>query len=362
MNIEEILEIMIEKDASDVFIRAHSPLKARIYTEVEKIREGNFSVEDVEEIVQEITKGKDRKKPRENLKLIKSCEFTIWHKEFWRFRVGIFYQRNTPSLVIRKIDLRLISSTFDELGLPSAVLEKFCKERRGLIILTGVTGCGKSTTIANMLEYINVNLPRHILTIEAPIEFILSDKKAIINQREIGVDVASYKDGLKQFAVHSPDVLYIGNILEADTCSAALTAAETGVLVFSTLHTVNASSTVERIVNFFPPHQQHLILDLLSCILKGVISLRLLPSADGLGLIPAYEVMTLSPSIARLIRENKLWEIPKYITSGGVYGMKSFHQCLLGLIEEKKITPEVALEYADKKEELEMELRNRGLI
>ena len=145
----------------------------------------------------------------------------------------------------------------------------------------------------------------------------------MINQREIGVDVFSYADALKQFALHSPDVIYIGNIRDAQTCHAALTAAETGVLVLSTTHTINATSTVERIVNFFPPQQHHLIFNQLSRLLKGVISLRLIPRIDRQGLIPAYEIMALSPTISGLIRENKLWEAPKYIATGNIYGMKS---------------------------------------
>jgi twitching motility protein PilT len=231
-----------------------------------------------------------------------------------------------------------------------------------MVLLTGITGSGKSTTIAAMIEYINQSFGKHIITIEEPIEFTFEDKKSIINQREIGADVATYSDALWQFALHSPDVIFIGNIRDANTCYAALTAAETGVLVFSTLHTVNAASTVERIINFFPPHQHSLILNQLSFLLKGVVSMRLIPREDKSGLIPAYEIMVLSPSISRLIRENKLWEIPKYITTGDVYGMKSFHQCLLELVVARKISPENALQYADKREELELELRNKGLL
>ncbi len=356
MSFKEILETMIEYNASDIFIRAGSPLRGRICTEVREIEDKVFSKEDVEAIISEMIDEHER----ETLRNSKSCEFATWYGKRWRFRVGIFYQRNTLSAVIRKIDLDI--PTFRELNLPESVLERFCHERRGLILLTGITGSGKSTTIASMIEYINKNFGRHILTIEEPIEFTFFDKKSLINQREIGKDVASYEDALRQFALHSPDVIYIGNIRDYETCKAALTAAETGVLVFSTLHTVNASSTVERIVNFFPPHQHSLVLTQLSSLLKGVISQRLIPRVDTEGLIPAYEVMTLSPTISRLLRENKSWEIPKYIASGDIYGMKSFNQCLIELVEAKKISSESALENSDKKEELEMQLRNKGLL
>lgn len=355
MKFEEILDMMIEKKVSDAFVRSNATLRGRINSRVEVLRDIPFKLEEVEKLVEEITTEEQAAK----LKTDKACEFAHWYKESWRFRIGIFYQRGTPAMVIRKIDLRIPS--FEELGIPSEVIEHFCNEKRGLILLTGTTGSGKSTTIASMMQYMNNNFGRHLLTIEEPIEFTFKDDVALINQREIGADVASYSDALRQFALHSPDVIYIGNIRDAETCHAALRAAETGVLVLSTLHTVNATSTIERIINFFSPHQHELIQNQLSYLLKGVFSQRLIPRADTPGLIPAYESMVLSPSIARLIRENKLWEIPKYISSGDVYGMKSFHQCLLELVESGKISTAVALEYADKKEELELEFRNRGL-
>ncbi len=358
MDFSHVAERMIESKASDAFIRIGSVLKGRVFGEVKDIGDYVFSLEDLEKILEEV--APPHRLLREELREKRSCEFALWFKEHWRFRISIFYQRNTLSMVIRKIDLRI--PTFEELNLPSQVLESFCKEKRGLILLTGITGSGKSTTIASMIEYINQNFGKHILTIEEPIEFTFKDKKSIINQREIGKDVNSYEDALRQFALHSPDVIFIGNIRDRDTCYAALTAAETGILVFSTLHTINASSTVERIVNFFPPYQHQFILMQLSLLLKGVICLRLLPRLDKKGLVPAYEIMTLSPSISRLLRENKLWELSKYIASGQIYGMKSFDQCLMELVEKRVISSDLALEHAEKKEEMRMNLKNRGLI
>jgi twitching motility protein PilT len=316
---------MIEKEISDIFIRANSNLRGRRFSLVEVINDNVFSVEDVDNIVKDITSDRDKALLKQN----KACEFTYWYKENWRFRVGIFYQRNTLSLVMRKIDLRI--PTFEQLNLPVAVLEKFAAQRRGMILLTGITGSGKSTTIASIMESMNQNFKRHILTVEEPIEFTFTDKKSIINQRELGTDVETYSDALRQFALHSPDVIYIGNIRDEDTCRAALTAAETGVLVLSTLHTVNASSTIDRHIIFFPPYQHHLVLEQLSFLLKGVFSQRLLPRCDKPGLIPAYESMVLSPSVSRLLIENKVWELPKYIASGDIYGMKSFISVFLSL-------------------------------
>lgn len=356
MEFKDIAEMMITHDSSDIFIRVNSTFKARICSEVRVINDHIVTKEEMDVFLDEIVP----ERLTEELHQKKSCEFGIWYKDNWRFRVGAFYQRNTLSMVIRKIDLCI--PTFEDINLPSAVLEKFCSERRGLVLLTGITGSGKSTTIASMIEYMNQNYGKHILTVEEPIEFTFKDKKAIINQRELGEDVFSYEEALRQFALHSPDVIFIGNIRDAQTCYAALTAAETGVLVLSTLHTVNAPSTVERIINFFPPYQHEFILAQLSTFLKGVICMRLLPRTDKEGLVPAYEIMTLSPSISRLLRENKLWEISKYITSGNIYGMNSFDQSLIALVENKNISAELALEYADKKEELEMNLRSKGLL
>jgi len=361
MDYNRILDLMIEKNATDVFLRVGGKLRGRIDTHVEVLREETITPEMMEKVVNSIA----NEEGREKLKQKRALEFTHWHydypeKDCWRFRVGIFYQRNTPAIVVRKIDLNI--PTFDKLNLPINLLERLSTERRGIVLLTGITGSGKSTTIASMMQYINDSFGRHILTIEEPIEFTFKDNMAVINQREIGVDVESYHDALKQFALHSPDVIYIGNIRDAETCHAALTAAETGVLVFSTLHTVNATSTVERIINFFPPHQHTLIIDQLSFLLKGVLSQRLLPRADGKGMIPAYEAMVLSPSVSRLIRENKIWEIPRYISEGGIYGMKTFHQSLIELVESGRVNVATALEYADKREELELALRNKGLL
>ncbi len=356
MEFKDMMELMIDKGATDIFLRVGSPVRGRINTEVETIREEKLTLEEINKIIDKITRENDRKRLEEH----RGCEFSYWYREHWRFRVGLFYQRSTPAMVVRKIDLRIPS--FSELNLPSPVLEQFCKERRGLILLTGITGSGKSTTIASMIQFINSKYGRHVLTIEEPIEFTFQDDVSVINQREVGTDVASYQDALRQFALHSPDAMYIGNILDMETCYAALTAAETGVLVFSTLHTVNATSTIERIVNFFHPHQHSFVMNQLSFLLKGVISQRLIPRNDHPGLIPAYEIMTLSPSVSRLIKENNIWEIPKYITSGEHYGMITFHQCLLNLVEQGKVSPEIALQYADSREELELQLRNKDLI
>jgi twitching motility protein PilT len=218
-------------------------------------------------------------------------------------------------------------------------------------------GSGKSTTIASMMEYINNNCNKHILTVEEPIEFTFKDKRSIINQRELGLDVASYAVALRAFTLQSPDVIFIGNMRDYETVSAGITAAETGVLVLSTLHTTNAPQSIERMVNFFPPHQHNEIKLMLSYLLKGVISLRLVSLKDGSGRIPAYEIMLLTPTISRLIREGKTWEIPQFIEEGEVFGMTSFNQTLIKLVKTGKISEEEAMNSSDNKEEFLLSLR-----
>jgi twitching motility protein PilT len=208
-----------------------------------------------------------------------------------------------------------------------------------------------------MLEYINNSSKKHILTAEEPIEFTFEDKQSIINQRELGIDVASYAVALRSFTLQSPDVMFIGNIRDYETVFSAMTAAETGVLVLSTLQTINASQTVERLINFFPPHQHQEARNQLAALLKGVISLRLVPAKDGSGRIPAYEVMLLTPTISRLIREGKIWEIPQFIDDGAIFGMQSFNQSLVKLVHEGKVTEEDAVLAADSRDEFMLAFR-----
>lgn len=324
----------------------------RIDGKLAAIGDGLLTVEDVMKATEELTSPKQR----ENFKINLDVDFTVYIKELGhRFRVSIFMQRNWPSLVIRRVNN--ITKTFKDLNLPSGILEKLSLERGGLVLLTGSMGSGKSTTIASMIEYININTKRHILTIEDPIEFVFQDKGSLINQREISLDVLSYNNALRAFTLQAPDVLFISNIRDLETMSSAITAAETGVLVLSTLHTINATQSVERIINFFPPHQHQEVRNQLAAILKGVISLRLLPLKDGTGCIPVYEAMLLTPTISRLIREGKVWEIPQFIEDGNIFGMQSFNQSLVKLVKEGKIGENEAMEFADSKDEFMLSLK-----
>lgn len=352
MKIDRYLEGMIERDASDLFLRGGSNPKVRVYGEVVDLDNSYIEAGEMLFLIKEIVSEEKMHELYEN----KNYEGAFYFRDHWRFRVSVFFQRNSLALVIRKIDLRI--EDFNSLNLPGEVLGPLCQERRGLVLLTGTTGSGKSTTIASMIEYINNHYKRHILSIEEPIEFTFEDKKSIINQREIGKDVKNYPDALRQFSLHSPDVLFIGNMRDGETMRAALDAAETGVLVFSTIHSVNASQTVERIMSFFAPYQHKQVLLQLSQLLKGVISLRLIPEKGQKGLFPIYEVMTLTPTISRLLRDFNIKDIPKYIEEGSVYGMVSFEQKLLEVVRSGKITTETAIDFSERKEELKMKIQH----
>lgn len=352
MSIRKLLEEMVKKDASDLFYRAGGVPRLRIDGRVVPMSDSVLSVDDAIRTVEELAPTRQR----EIFKSSFDIDFALYLEEFdRRFRVSIFMQRNSPSIVIRNVVPYV--RKFEELNLPADILKKLSLEARGLILLTGSAGSGKSTTIASMIEYINENCQKHILTVEEPIEVTFKDKNSTINQRELGLDVTSYQVALRAFTLQSPDVIFIGNIRDQETMSAALTAAETGVLVLSTLHTINAAQSVERIINFFPPHQHEQVRIQLSSLLKGVISLRLLPLKDKPGRVPAYEAMLLSPTISRLIREGKMWEISKFIEDGQVFGMQSFNQSLIKLVKEGRVGEEEAANFSDNKDEFILSLR-----
>ena len=352
MELKDFLKLMVEKDASDLFLKLNSRVNMRIYGKVIKL--DGFPVlttKDINRIIDSVCNDRQKDKFKNSM----DVDFAFNQKGIGRFRVSLFLQRGVPSLVMRRIKKQV--GNFLDLNLPSKVLANFAQEMSGLVLLTGPAGSGKSTTIASIIEYINQNQSRHIITIEDPIEFTFEDKESVIDQRELGVDVKSYPLALKQIALQSPDVIFIGTIIDLPTISAVLTAAEMGTLVLSTVHTNNASQTVERIVNFFPPHQHDEARLRLSSLLKGVVSLRLLPKIDTSGRIPACEVMTLTPTISRLIRENKLRDIPKYLEDGEMFGMQSFKQSLSKLVRENKVSKEDAYAFSDSKEELDLELK-----
>ena len=357
MKIRELFQIMVQREASDLFLRIHATPRARINGIVTKISNERMSRDEIDQIALYLLGDEQRRK-----KFLDYLDIDFIHVEegVGRFRINIFTQRGTPAIVARHVHTHVKS--FEELHLPVELCKLFCEEAKGLFLVCGPAGNGKSTTIASMIEYINIKSSKHILTIEDPIEFLFEDQQSIINQRELGMDVLSYTTALNFVTQQSPDIIYIGNIRNEGTMRAAITATELGTFVMTTSHAVNAVQALMRIVNFFPPHLHDEVRMQLSVILKGTISLRLLPLKDGSGRVPAFETMVVTPTIARLIREGKIKEIQKYIDEGNLFGMQSFKQSLVKLVKAEQVDPEMARYLSDSKDEFDLalkEIKNR---
>jgi pilus retraction protein PilT len=352
MTTKEIFKLMLEKEASDLYLRTKAFPRARINGKVETIGKEAITKAEMSAITNLLLGSEQRRKKfLENLDI----DFIYQEEGVGRFRINIFTQRGTPAIVARHVHTTVKS--FEDLNLPVDVLKMFCEESKGLFLTSGPAGSGKSTTIATMIEYINNMAAKHVITIEDPIEFLFTDKKSIINQRELGLDVHSYPMALRYVTQQSPDIIFIGNIRDEATMRAAITATELGTFVLTTFHTVNAVQTIVRIVNFFPPHLHDEVRMQLSIILKGTIALRLLPRKDGKGRIPAFETMVVTPTISRLIREGRIREIQNFIDEGELFGMKSFKKSLVELVTNGLVDENDARAYADSKDEFNLELK-----
>ena len=272
-----------------------------------------------------------------------------------RFRCNAFHQSGDLGMVFRCVKSEIPS--FQGLNLPVEPLQQLAGRKRGLVLATGVAGSGKSTALAAMLEYINQNSHKHIITVEDPIEFLFEDRCSIVSQREIGTDVSSFPEALRSVVRQSPDVILIGEIRDRETVEAAMSAAESGYLVLSTLHTVNAVQSVERITSFYEPHEQAAVRMQLALNLAGVISLRLVKTKAGQGMMPACELLINTPTIRDLLQRGDTCHLPKALQDGGFYGTMTFNQSLVSLFEAGNISLESALEASDSPDELKMQLR-----
>ncbi len=352
MDLKNLFKMMVEKEASDLFLRTDTYPRARIHGVVKIIDSEKITKEEMVNATNTLLATDERKKRfAENMDI----DFAHYEAEVGRFRINIFIQRGTPAIVARHIHTHV--KTFQELNLPDELLKKLCEESSGLVIISGPAGSGKSTTIASMMDYINQNSEKHIVTLEDPIEFIFEDQKSIINQRELGADVHSYPAALKHVTQQSPDIIYIGTIRDVDTMRAAIHSTELGTFVLTTFHTVNAVQTITRIINFFPPYLHDEVRMQLSIILKSVISLRLLPRLDKTGRIPAFETIVVTPTIARLIREGNINQIQSFIDEGELFGMQSFKKSLVHLVKQGIVAEEDARKAADSKDDFNLELR-----
>lgn len=355
MEIIELLKIMAEQDASDLHLKVGSPPCFRIHGELVTPELNCLTAGAIERIAANImTKDHKQKFEEKN-----EADFAHSIPGLGRFRVNVFRERGNISFSFRHVKLENLDVA--SLNLPEIIL-KLADEPRGLVLVTGTAGSGKSTTLASMIDHINKTRRAHIVTIEDPIEFEHKDKKGIISQREIGIDTDSYYDALKNVVRQDPNVILIGEMRDLDTVRAALTAAEIGNLVLSTLHTIDATETINRIIDFFPPHQQQQIRIMLAATLKGIVSQRLLPRIGG-GLIPAVETMLATGTIREFIlNEKETYMIKEAIEQGDYYGMQSFEQSLLELYQEEKITLDDALAMSSNSEDFKIRIRQMGLI
>lgn len=342
-----ILDHMVLAKASDCYLKVGEKPLFRVHGDIRKSKFMPVTDEEMarfmEAVMTEFQRERFQKDP--DLDLAYNTEGGN------RFRINVFRQRGHVGMVIRLIPSENLS--FDFLHLPPIVRE-FAELPRGLVIVSGATGSGKTTTQAAMIDHINNNFYKHIVTIEDPIEFIHYNKKSIINQREIGYDTNSFGDALKHVVRQSPDVILIGEMRDLETMLVALSAAQTGHLVISTLHNVDTTQTLDRIINYFPEYMRHQIRLELSLCLKGVICMRLIPRQDAKGRVPALEILRVTPLIRKLLLEGNTKSVPDYIKEGREFGMQTFNQALLDLFREGAISYEEALQNSSNPEEFKL--------
>jgi twitching motility protein PilT len=337
VKMDRLLQACVSQGASDIhLIVGKSPI-FRIDGRLRALETKVLTPDDTAALMKEITPERNQQELQEE----GTTDFGFAFGDVARFRVSAFRQRGNISVVLRQIPTRMLS--FEEIGLPK-ICSALCRRPRGLFLITGPTGCGKTTTLASMVNYINENLDRHIITIEEPIEYYHKHKKSIVNQREVGVDVTSFGEALRRILRQDPDVVMVGEIRDLETIEAAVRAAETGHLVFSTLHTTSAAGTISRIIDVFPPSQQSQIRTQLSSNLMAVLSQVLCPVATGRGRVAAFEFMVVTPAIANLIRENKVYRIDSSIQTGKKLGMQLLDEHLWMLYDTGRITLEELLE------------------
>jgi len=344
----DIIRKFLETKGSDLHLRSGCAPYVRINGILQHLEEDPqfvFSEEDIKNFVFYITTPQQRQR----FEAEKECDIGYNFEDIARLRMNIFYQRGVINIAIRRIPFQIPNR--EELNLPEVVY-KLAENVRGLVLVTGPAGSGKSTTLACMIDYINSTRAAHIVTIEDPIEFIHKDKKSIISQREVPYDTNSFISALRHVVRQNPDVILIGEMRDLETMQAALTAAQLGHFVLSTVHTVDAVQTINRIIDMFPPHQQNQVRLQLADTLKGVISQRLLAGKDKKGLIPAVEVLVVTPAVKKCIEERNLGDILNLMKQGKLYGMQTFNQALLELFKKGLVSLEDALQAASSPEDL----------
>lgn len=334
--LDQLLKQLVEHEGSDLHLKVGQPPTFRIHGRLRRTRHPELRREHAEQIIQELLDEERRRIFQDELELDMAYSLS----GVARFRVNVFHQNGKPGAVFRVIPFEI--QGMDHLGLPD-IAREFCRAMRGLVLVTGPTGSGKSTTLAAMIDYINSTRSVHIVTIEDPIEFLHADKKSVVNQRELGVDTHSFAGALKHVMRQTPDVILVGEMRDLETISLAISAAETGHLVFATLHTTDAAQTIDRIIDVFPPEEQSQVRIQLSTTLEGVISQTLMPRADGHGRVAAFEVLVCHAGVRNLIREGKTHQIYGLIQTGADQGMKLLDASLAEFVVNGTVSFEEAI-------------------
>ena len=349
----QLLKIMVDEGGTDLHITTNSPPVIRVHGEIKRIEHPPLTAGETKQIIYSILNDNQKHVFEEEWEI----DFSFAIKGLARFRANVFMQRGAVAGAFRRIPYEIWS--FDKLGLP-AVVAQMATKARGLVLVTGPTGSGKTTTLAAIIDKINRERLVHIITIEDPIEYLHSHQKAIINQRELHADTKGFANALRGALREDPDVVLIGEMRDLETIQSAITTAETGHLTFGTLHTNSASQTINRIIDVFPPHQQDQVRTQLSMNLEGIITQTLLPKADGRGRVLGFEVLVPTPAIRHLIRDNKIHQIYSSMQTGqDKYGMVTFNQCLAGQYFKRNISLDLAMSVSHNPEELN-ELIKRG--
>ena len=345
-SIDELLEHMVARDASDLHVTVGTPPVIRVRGEVERLDEfAPLTSEDTQQLLYRILSSEQQKQ----LEIKRQLDFSHSIPGLARFRVNVYFQRESIGAAFRLIPAEL--KTLEELGMPPT-LHLLTDKPRGLVLVTGPTGSGKSTTLAALIDEINRTRAEHIITIEDPIEFVHRHKRCVVNQREIGVDATSFAEALRAALRQDPDVILLGEMRDLETIATALTAAETGHLVFGTLHTQSAPSTIDRIIDVFPAEQQEQIRIQIASSLQGVITQALLPTADGMGRVPALEVLLPDDAVRNLIRQGKVEQIYSVMQTNTSRGMQTMEQSLADLIQRGVVTFEVGLTRSSRPQQL----------
>lgn len=335
----EMIELAISRHASDMHLTAGCTPSCRINGDIVELLPGRLMPEETERIANTLMTDAHR----EALQKYGVVDFSCYHPTIGRFRVNVFRQRNSVAVVARILNAEIPSP--QSLGIPQSAIDMIHK-KRGLVLVTGPTGAGKTTTLASLINQINLFYPRHIITLEDPIEYLHHHKKSIVNQREIGADAPDFASALRAALRQDPDVILVGEMRDLETISTAVTAAETGHLIFSTLHTIGGAGTIDRIIDVFPPYQQQQIRTQLAEVLECVISQQLLPRADGKGMIAAMEVMIVNSAIRNSIRDSKTYQIESIIQTNKKIGMQTMDDSIFSLYTQDLITRDTALSYS----------------